>query len=212
MKKFSLKDFKQLLRYLLAPGPVLILFLLAGCFPKETSAPAPSTYSRSTATPTSPAGSDILSEQQKLSLAEFAKGLASLERDWDSFHKSYNDWFRTRNIPMEPDMEKSLGQLVNRFQQIKGRIVEIMMLEPPEDVHDFILRNSEAFRNIILAENVTFGMVGYPDLILYKKYNYGDFLLVEVKDINDRLSSSQQARIGYFLKSRIPFGLFQFIR
>jgi hypothetical protein len=89
---------------------------------------------------------------------------------------------------------------------------EIVIVKPPEDVYDFILHNSETFKNIIMAENVTFNMVGYPDLILYKKDNYGDFLLVEVKDINDRLSPPQQAWVRYFVKNRIPFRLFQFIK
>ena len=89
---------------------------------------------------------------------------------------------------------------------------EIVMVKPSEDVYDFILHNSETFKNIIMAENVTFNMVGYPDLILYKKDNYGDFLLVEVKDINDRLSPPQQAWVRYFVKNRIHFRLFQFIK
>ncbi len=42
----------------------------------------------------------------------------------------------------------------------KAQYEEVIMMEPPEDIRDFIQFNSETFRDIILAENITFNMLG----------------------------------------------------
>ncbi len=96
--------------------------------------------------------------------------------------------------------------------EFKAQYKEITTLKLPEDAYDFVLHNQATFRDVFRAKNITFGRVGYPDLILYNRRNYRDFVLIEVKDVNDRLSASQQARIEYFLDKEIPFRLFQFAR
>lgn len=88
---------------------------------------------------------------------------------------------------------------------------QIRMFEPPDDFYDFVLHNANVFQLIFRAKNITFGM-GYPDLVMYKKSNFSDFMLVEVKDVNDKLSFPQKARINHFLEHNVPFGLLQFVK
>lgn len=77
----------------------------------------------------------------------------------------------------------------------------------PEDLFDFVLHNFEVLAQAISAPNVTFGAVGYPDIILYESGSLGHFMLVEVKDVGDRLRPHQEAMLDYYAKARIPCAL-----
>lgn len=112
---------------------VLLTLIACSSRPSETRSLLP-------AAPPVPAGPSAsfnqLTEQQRVSLQEFARSLATLERDWDSFHTSYDSWFRSRNIPLELDMEKSLGQLLDRFQTVKGLIVNLSTITLTKSIAD----------------------------------------------------------------------------
>lgn len=85
-------------------------------------------------------------------------------------------------------------------------------LLPPSDFYLFLDHNSEVFVRIFKERKITFGDTGYPDLILYDKNNFDDFMFVEVKDINDKLSENQLAWLHYFDKKGIRYCVFQVIK
>lgn len=108
--------------------------------------------SGSTLPVSNPADAYILAEQEKQFIKEFALQYASIERDWDNFHNSYNTWFQSRGIPMEPDMEEILSQLVKRFQIVKTSISGLATLPIGESItgklYDSAANEEQALRSL----------------------------------------------------------------
>ncbi|MBI4333526.1 MAG: hypothetical protein HY673_19865 [Chloroflexi bacterium] len=113
------------LKVALMLSAVLLLAAVA-CSPRVETKPAAPAAPAAPAPP--PAAFNQLSDQQRQSLQDFARSLSTLERDWDAFHVSYDSWFRSRSIPLEPDMEKALAGFVNKFQEVKGLVVNLSAL------------------------------------------------------------------------------------
>ncbi len=122
MNKRSSINYRQFPKLVLMGFLAFSLSLTISCRSKESPPSSPNPRLALTSTPTNSADTDVLTERQRLLLTEFGSGFTALERDWDSFHKSYSSWFLSRNILTEPDMEKHLGELVIHFQQIKYSI------------------------------------------------------------------------------------------
>ncbi len=112
------------------PGTILALLAVLLVLAQACSQSVPSEIKQApsaiTVTPVAQSAPfNQLTDQERQSLREFGRSFAALEKDWDSFDASYENWFRDRNVPTEPDMEKYLGQLVTQFDAVKGRIVDL---------------------------------------------------------------------------------------
>ncbi|MBN1350361.1 VRR-NUC domain-containing protein [candidate division KSB1 bacterium] len=89
---------------------------------------------------------------------------------------------------------------------------EIAGISSPPDFYEFVLYNESMFKIACESRNVTFGFVGYPDLILYSKKHFADYIFFEVKDINDRLQPHQEALLNYYIENNINCRLLKFLK
>ena len=60
-----------------------------------------------------------------------------------------------------------------------------------------------------MTVGATFGQVGYPDLILWDENDLSDLLLVEVKDVHDRLQPHQEAVINRLVQAGVACTVLQ---
>ena len=81
----------------------------------------------------------------------------------------------------------------------------------PDSFPDFLKTNTHLFNKILNEESITFGQIGYPDLIIYNPLDYSDFQFIEVKGINDKLMPRQEAWLEFFVTHKIPYKIFQYV-
>jgi hypothetical protein len=98
-------------------------------------------------------------------------------------------------------------------EAFRSAYMEVAGVLPPDTFRDFLLTNRSLLSGALSASTeATFGVVGYPDLILYDESNLSDLLLVEVKDVHDRLRPHQEAVLNRFVGAGIPCRLLKFIQ
>jgi hypothetical protein len=98
-------------------------------------------------------------------------------------------------------------------EAFRSAYMKVAGLPPPDTFYEFLLTNRSLLSDALAASaGATFGAVGYPDLILYDESNLSDLLLVEVKDVHDRLRPHQEAVLNRFVGAGIPCRLLKFIR
>ncbi len=126
----------------------LVAILFFACSPKVADSKPPAA---STSTPApQPGAVSQLTAQERQSLSEFARSFAALENEWDGLHGSFETWFRSKTIPLEPDMEKHLGQLVAKFEPVKGQIAGLpgghLTKALSDELFDLALEQEKALR------------------------------------------------------------------
>jgi hypothetical protein len=82
----------------------------------------------------------------------------------------------------------------------------------PPSFADLLLSKASDFLSACQAPiGATAPAVGYPDLILYDHAALGSFLLVEVKDVHDRLRPHQEAVLNKLVALGLPCKLLKFV-
>ncbi|MCK4600326.1 VRR-NUC domain-containing protein [Candidatus Bipolaricaulota bacterium] len=88
---------------------------------------------------------------------------------------------------------------------------EVTGASAPDSFQYFLQANRSLLSRALAASTgATFGAVGYPDLIMYDDSNLSDLLLIEVKDVHDRLRPHQEAVLNRFVEAGIPCRLLKF--
>jgi hypothetical protein len=83
----------------------------------------------------------------------------------------------------------------------------------PASFYDCLVANRNVFADAFAAStDAAFGGVGVPDLMLWDEHNLQDLLLVEVKDVNDRLRPHQEAILNAFVGAGLACRVFKFTR
>ncbi|MBI4287402.1 MAG: hypothetical protein HY671_03100 [Chloroflexi bacterium] len=218
MKRFSLR------RLVPFAAAALAVVLLAGsCQPTAPAAQTPAPLSapnRQTAPPLPvaapgavqpnavPAPGAPTSDASRPAAIEFARSFNVLNRDWETYRRSYDEW-RQKNACGEPAMGESLGAFVANFQKIKKVVAELPEAQLSREVVERLVEAVEKEESA-LAELRTSWKPG--DESAFQKYEAARFVTDRLRrqaaqGIDDLAVASQatsQAEIDKYRQALAP--------